>query len=329
MHHNLKRVTIVALVLCLSSVAAVFAPVSITRTGNAFAWTTEDPAFDTCSNISTTALNDWWVNSPYFGLGFYVGGPNLGYGCTVPTASWITAADANAAPDFLQWYLIPAWVGAQAPNTCNPSGGPYGYTISPGTSTQQGINDAGNTISALNNVGFPIWTSVALDMEGYTSTAWCNSVVDAYINGWVWKMRGSNYHPIVYGSESSTIASIAALVNNPNQNQPDDVWMACWYTPGYSCPANTVWNMPDVANDLWVFDQRHHQWQGVNPPGSRSPLCEKYGTDVSDKLQIDRDSSDGDATYGQSIWMNEHVQEGNSYSEDPSTATGGELTVTC
>jgi hypothetical protein len=261
--------------------------------------------------MDTGVLSTWYQYTPYRQLGFYVGGPNLGLGCVVPPASWVSTVNGQG------WGLTPIWVGAQAPNSCYPAGGPYSYTVQVPNPTQLGQSDAGNTISALQSHGFPVWTTVYLDMESYTNTPSCNSPVVSYISGWVGAMRANNYTPGVYGGEASTIAALTA---NPG-NQPQDVWIGCWWSSGGTCPKGTVWSMPDVANSYWTYDQRLAQWQGGH--------CEQYPYPGGPVLKVDSDSDDGDVTWGTDQWMNEHVDELDSPNEDATTNIGWENGWAC
>ncbi|MGH3847493.1 MAG: glycoside hydrolase domain-containing protein, partial [Pseudonocardiaceae bacterium] len=66
--------------------------------------------FDACSAPSSKAMAAW-EDSPYRGIGVYIGGANRA--CSQPnlTASWVAAQTAAG------WHLIPTYVGLQAPTS--------------------------------------------------------------------------------------------------------------------------------------------------------------------------------------------------------------------
>ncbi len=65
--------------------------------------------FDTCAAPSTSTMDTWWLNSPYYWVGIYVGGVNRG--CSQPnlTSSWVTHVISGG------WQIVPIWAGLQDP----------------------------------------------------------------------------------------------------------------------------------------------------------------------------------------------------------------------
>ena len=284
--------------------ASNFAPYSID----------EGAGFDRCGTTTLSQLQAWW-NSPtdaYFWFGFYIGGPALGLGCTVPSPQWVDSVFSTTG-----LALVPIWVGRQAPSGCNPTGGPYSSSqsidIPPSTAVQEGINDAQTAVNTAAAEGFLSAGIVYDDMEAYTSNNTvggysCSLIVDSYLNGWDYEIGQLFWTSGVYGSEASTISNLVANAGGPGFHEPNNVWIACYYVPGQSCPGATVWNMPDFGNWAFVLDQRHHQFH--------HDQCETYAN-----TPITIDSNVGLAGvaggWNESLWDGSGEDEVNSPTLDP------------
>lgn len=111
-----RRVVVVAacLSLCLSLVvdrpttATIGVQIDIKSEG-----------FDTCEKVDSSDLTDWWTNTPWYGLGTYLGGSNgIAVGCAPLSKTTITAAATQG------WSLVPFWYGLQEPSSCITSSFP-------------------------------------------------------------------------------------------------------------------------------------------------------------------------------------------------------------
>jgi hypothetical protein len=64
--------------------------------------------FDTCIHPSAAGLHDWWIDSPFFTLGNYLGGSNsLFTGCDALSLSVLDSAINEG------WASEPIWYGPQ------------------------------------------------------------------------------------------------------------------------------------------------------------------------------------------------------------------------
>lgn len=253
-------------------------------------------------------------------------------GCPNPTSTWVSTVTSQQS----NLFLTAIYYGAQA--SYAGCGGPASSDeVGQGGAdpTQQGINDAGggstpaspNAHDSLTSSGFPLIATVVLDMENYTSSS-CDGAVAAYINGWVWQVHNWGGTALVYGS--SAIRAMVNLIGNPAQHQPDAIWVACstddptkatYGGNGYDCPGDTTWNLPQVADTYWYYDQRHHQWLINNPSRSQTyGHCESYGGVVT---RIDSDTGNGPSSWGYAGWTGgAEAEPSNQQSEDGFNTTG-------
>ncbi len=114
-------------------------------------------AFDTCDAPSTSTMSAW-LNSPYRGIGVYIGGANAA--CVNLSASWVSTV-ANQG-----WHLAPLYVGLQDP--CVFQGGLA--TIDPNQPLQQGVASADNAVQKASANGLGAGTPIYFDMEAYNNS---------------------------------------------------------------------------------------------------------------------------------------------------------------
>jgi hypothetical protein len=98
--------------------------------------------FDACSAPSTKAMAAW-AESPFRGVGVYIGGENSA--CSQPnlSASWVSAQTTAG------WHLIPTYVGLQAPTSACSSCA----KLTPAGATTQGMAAAEDAVSAASAIG--------------------------------------------------------------------------------------------------------------------------------------------------------------------------------
>lgn len=223
--------------------------------------------FDTCSAPSTAAMSTWYVDSPYWWIGIYIGGNSRA--CAQPnlSAAWLNTTYGQG------WRFAPLWVGPQAPCTT------YYNRFSSNTSTafQQGKNEAISAWYALVNLGFgsnAAQTPIYYDLENYSPPAapgWCQTAVSYFIAGWV-----SQLHIIpaqvagVYGSTCASYLNNLATISPP----PDDIWGGdgSSHTSSMSC----------INSGYWTQSQRLEQYSGGH--------VESYGGVA---INIDNDCANG------------------------------------
>jgi hypothetical protein len=222
------------------------------------------PGFDTCSAPPLTTLQAW-LASPYRAVGIYLGGINRACPDGNLSAAWTAAAVAQG------WNLLPLYVGLQAPCVSQPGLA----LINPSTATADGSAAADDAIARATGFGLQPGSPVYYDMEGYnTESAPCTQAVQAFLAGWVTRLRQRGWLAGVYGSAASTIRDTTPSYATPTG--PDAVWIANWN-------GNTsVFGDPYVADSYWPDHQRVHQYTGGH--------LETYG---GVRLNVDSDTVDG------------------------------------
>ncbi len=200
--------------------------------------------FDTCSAPSTKAMAAW-AESPFRGVGIYIGGENSA--CSQPnlSASWVSAETTAG------WHLIPTYVGLQA-TTSSCSSCAKMTTVAAATQGSAAAEDAVTEAAAIGiGTGSPIY----FDMESYSPTTSATKAVLTFISAWTTKLHALGYESGVYSSSGSGIADLAAQVGGTTYTLPDDIWIADW--DNQESTANSV-----VPESAWANHQRIHQFRG-------------------------------------------------------------------
>lgn len=199
--------------------------------------------FDACTVPSRRSMSAWGA-SPYRAIGVYIGGVNRG--CSQPnlTASWV--AEQTAAG----WYLIPTYVGLQAPtSSCSSCA-----TLSSGSAALEGASAATDAVNQARIAGIGEGSPIYFDMESYTRTTSASSATLTFLAAWTTRLHALGYDSGVYSSSASGIADLASRIGSPYQ-QPDDIWIANW---------NGRVNTADsyLPASAWSDHQRIHQYRG-------------------------------------------------------------------
>lgn len=224
--------------------------------------------FDTCSAPSTKAMAAW-AESPFRGVGIYIGGENSA--CSQPnlSASWVSAQTTAG------WHLIPTYVGLQA-TTSSCSSCAKMTTVAAAT---QGSAAAEDAVTEAGAIGIGTGSPIYFDMESYSPTTSATKAVLTFISAWTTKLHALGYSSGVYSSSGSGIADLADQVGGTTYALPDDIWIADW--DNQESTANSV-----VPESAWANHQRIHQFRGGHD--------DTYGGTT---LNIDSDYVDG-ATVG-------------------------------
>lgn len=200
--------------------------------------------FDACTAPSSRAMDAWRQGSPYRAIGVYIGGLNRG--CSQPnlTAAWVREQIAKG------WYLIPTYVGLQAPgSSCRSCA-----TLSPSAAVAQGRADAEDAIADAAAIGIGPGNPIYFDMESYSRTSSASSATLAFLAAWTTKLHEAGYESGVYSSSASGIADLASKVGT-SYAAPDNLWIANW-----NGQQNT--DDPYVPAGAWNQHQRIHQYRG-------------------------------------------------------------------
>jgi hypothetical protein len=269
-HSWKSKATLVLLISLISSLVRLSA---FSAPASAAVYTINSYGFDACGLPNTSQMQTWWNSSPYAWVGAYLGGSDLGSGCTTPSASWVKTVSGQG------WYIEPLWVGPQDP--CWGNGGAEFPLNNATADFNQGETQAADAYSALSNDGFSPTTSgnttIVYDLEGYSNGTGCIAAAQAFIKGWDTELGYAPSQVVgVYGAAESTYTSyIQDLTGSPD---PQFIWGADYD----SNPSTTdLYGIP--AGD-WDNNQRLKQYEGDQRPN--------YGG-VS--LLVDVDNADGPA----------------------------------
>lgn len=199
--------------------------------------------FDTCSAPSTRAMAAW-AESPFRGVGIYIGGENSA--CSQPnlSASWVSAQTTAG------WHLIPTYVGLQAPtSSCSSCA-----KLTSAAASSQGMAAAEDAVSAAAAIGIGAGSPIYFDMEAYSPTASATNAVLTFLGAWTEKLHQLGYQSGVYSSSSSGIADLAGAYGTAYPS-PDNIWTANW---------NNAEDTLDsvVPATAWANHQRIHQFRG-------------------------------------------------------------------
>ncbi len=199
--------------------------------------------FDTCSTPSSKAMAAW-AESPFRGVGIYIGGENSA--CSQPnlSASWVSAQTTAG------WHLIPTYVGLQATTSSCGSCGKM-TTVAAAT---QGAAAAEDAAAEATTIGIGAGSPIYFDMESYTPTTSATKAVLTFLEAWTTTLHALGYQSGVYSSSGSGIGDLAAQVGS-GYPLPDDIWIAEWNNQ-----ENTL--SPVVPSTAWANHQRIHQYRG-------------------------------------------------------------------
>jgi hypothetical protein len=199
--------------------------------------------FDACSAPSTKAMAAW-AESPFRGVGIYIGGENSA--CSQPnlSASWVSAQTTAG------WHLIPTYVGLQAPTSACSSCA----KLTSSAAVTQGAAAAEDAVAQAAVIGIGPGSPIYFDMEAYTPTTSATAAVLAFLEAWTEKLHALGYQSGVYSSSSSGIADLADAYGTAYVS-PDNIWTANWNNA-----ENTL--DPVIPSTAWPNHQRIHQFRG-------------------------------------------------------------------
>jgi peptidoglycan hydrolase-like protein with peptidoglycan-binding domain len=204
-------------------------------------------AFDACSAPSQAAMDAWWEQSPYSGVGVYIGGSNRF--CDQPelTAGWVRTQQRRG------WHVLPLFVGPQA--RCSV----YADTMSAdlATAEQQGRQQAGLALQAARGLGIKAHSTIYYDLEDYDiSGDDCRRSALSFISGWTQALHQKHYSSGVYSNIAAAITSLdyAELADPGHYTMPDDIWFA--WANDHADVKTASW----VRTNTWDDHARVHQY---------------------------------------------------------------------
>lgn len=192
---------------------------------------------DLAAPISAAQAQAWWTYSPYWWMGYYLGG------CCA-ASSWVGAIDYPTLTG-QGWGLRALYVGQQSCNTC------LGCGCAPLTDpVGQAQQDASDAATLARKAGFPTGATIFLDLEqigGYT----LQTPLLRYLGEWLyWLPTTYGYQAAVYTSAEQARQITATGIHPP-------FWIACYTGGTWTCPSQCqCYDSPSV----W-------QWQGSHAEG--------------------------------------------------------------
>ncbi|GAB4579548.1 MAG: hypothetical protein Fur0022_22860 [Anaerolineales bacterium] len=210
----------------------------------------DEHGFDKCDIATTSQMNVWWGDSPYFYTNIYLGGiaracPNTGL-----NNNWIRNVVERG------WNLIPTWVGPQAP--C--SAFTHRFSPNPGTAREQGRREADAAYQVAAELGLiPPGSPTILyyDLEAFPNQKHCREAAGQFLSGWTDRLHELGQQSGIYGAGCGSYPVDWPALPAP----PDAVWLAHWIYSTYT-PSATVWNVACVSNTLWDNHERIRQYAG-------------------------------------------------------------------
>ena len=255
---HLRRLTtgVVALAVGLSTALGVASPAHADNPVTPGDFT--GYGFDQCLAPTQSAMDTWWLSSPFTAVGIYVSGASRA--CTSQpnlTPSWISRQLAAG------WRLLPITLGPQAWCTTrerylkqvriNPSA-----TSSYAAARVQGRAEADKTIAAASNLGISPGSTLWYDIEAFSITKTdCRESALSFLSAWTEQLHARGFVSGVYSSGASGIKMLDdARATRPGAyTMPDQLWIADWN--GRADVSSSY-----VRSDGWMPHRRVHQYRG-------------------------------------------------------------------
>jgi hypothetical protein len=177
--------------------------------------------FDACTAPNRATMDELRSQSPYWGVGVYIGGPERT--CAQPnlTRHWVHTQVARG------WHVFPVWVGRQSP--CADQTFESRIAAHNKKAAQQGVRAADQAVAAAQKLGIGKGSTLFVDIEGYDNqTSACNQPVLNYQSGWNKRLHSLGWKGAVYASASSGIASLDYIKTNfPRAyTLPQAIWIS-------------------------------------------------------------------------------------------------------
>jgi hypothetical protein len=212
--------------------------------------------FDTCAAKTQTMLSDWWVGTPWWDIGVYLGGSvGQSVGCYDGAAAVDRALNTGYGVT-LYWY------GPQLGPPCNIRSFSHYISLNTTTAYNQGVAEANSANSAAVAAGLPVNTPIFYDMEAYYANSGCRAASHAFINGWDYQLGvNTAFWGSAYGSSCASYPSDWASGNVPYSISPSDTQLDNGSQYGYPCLSNGYWSQHQRVGQ---FSTDNHTYNGYN-----------------------------------------------------------------
>jgi hypothetical protein len=204
--------------------------------------------FDSCEAPDQATMDELRAESPYWGVGIYIGGEERT--CAQPNldARWVKQQVSKG------WHVFPLWVGPQS--QCSDSDFVTDINAANPRATRQGVRAADRAVQAAQDLGIAKGSTLFVDVEGYdNTTSECNQPVLSYQGGWDQRLRKLGWKAGFYSAASSGIASLDFIrATQPGAYpMPDAIWIS------HANGKPTTDGEPWVRDRFWTH-QRVHQY---------------------------------------------------------------------
>ncbi|MFI0977919.1 DUF1906 domain-containing protein [Streptomyces sp. NPDC021093] len=206
-------------------------------------------AFDTCEAPSLATMRAWRRASPYRAVGVYFGG--RARGCPRQknlNRQWIKSVDR------MGWFLLPVYVGSQAP--CVEVKHKRGYAIG-SAPWRQGTAEGQDAVRRAKWHGMIPGSTLYLDMEAYDiGNRGCAERTLSFVRAWNREVRKHRYFPGYYSSADSGISHLERARKAGVGDLPTVLWFARWGKKP------SVAGEPSLHPRAWAPHRRVHQYAG-------------------------------------------------------------------
>lgn len=209
--------------------------------------------FDTCRSKTQTMLTDWWVGTPWYEIGVYLGGSvGQALGCYDGSAAVDRALNTGFAVE-LYWY------GPQLGSPCNIRTFSNYISLDPTTAYNQGVAEANSANAAATAAGLPIYTRIFYDLEAYYDHTGCRAAAKSFIDGWDNQIAAATlFWGAAYGSSCASYVSDWASITHvpvaisPSATNPSD--------PNGGLDNASAFGYPCLSDSLWTSHKRVGQF---------------------------------------------------------------------
>lgn len=195
-------------------------------------------AFDACTAPSAQAMQAWLADSPFRGIGIYIGGQDRACAQANLTPAWVSAQAAAG------WRFIPLYVGPQIS---------FHEVKSPAT---QAVSAAQDAAAQAAQLGLGRGTPIYYDMEAYPPKGTAKAL--AFFSAWTQTLHSLGYRSGIYSSSLSGVADLSRNFGAPGYRMPDIIYDAWW-----NGVPDTV--DPVIPAGAWAGHRRVHQYSGNLP----------------------------------------------------------------
>lgn len=201
--------------------------------------------FDKCWSLGISQMDDVSNLGPYWTVGIYFGGINVGTCKNNLTSGWVSHNGG------VGWGFLPIYLG-RFPSCFTPVGNHVLMSSNVATAISQANSAAKDAEVAANSFGFTVGTELYLDIEAYDiNNSSCRSAANAYVSEWIRTLKADGYRAGAYGSSCQSAMNDWQAIASP----PDDIYIGKWNNN-----TNVILGIDCINPAYWAHSKRHHQY---------------------------------------------------------------------